>query len=231
MTIVSLLKLKNLVFFKTRFFFCQKFSNFGLKMKIKPVIWILIAIALIGTTYVVFKSLNGSADKKIENLNEQIVKLKNVVVPIRYKIKSQKDDKIKVVVKFLDLDSNLIEKKTFELKGNTVSFDFMLIKFQNGYIAFPYKIFTDKIAPENGIILFDYYEKNNFPQVYYSVSSNKSFNDGIKALYKKIKENDIENLEVFGSMVQNHPAASGKAIGDTYKIVVHTKGGLEIQND
>lgn len=200
-------------------------------MKIKPVIWILIAIAIIASIFFVFKSLNKNADKKIEALNEQIANLKSVVVPIRYKITSKKDDKIKVVVKYLDLDSNLIKKKTYELEGNIVSFDFMVVKFQNGYIAFPYKIFTDKIAPQNGIVLFDDYEINNFPKIYYSEKSNKKFNEGIKALYKKIKENDIEDLEVFGSMVQNHPSAVDNTIDKIYKIVIHTKGGVEIQKD
>jgi len=201
-------------------------------MKIlKPIIWIIVIIAVVGGVYIVFKSLNNSADNKLVKLNDEIAHLKNTVVPIKYKVKKQNDDMLTVVVKFMDLDSNVIAKEKFELKGTTVSFDFMVAKFKNGYVAFPYKIFTDQIAAEDGILLYKYYEKNNYPQVYFSKNSKKAFRDGIEVLYDKIRKKDIEDLDVFGSMVQNHPSASGRINNNTYKIIVHTKGGLEIQKD
>ncbi len=196
----------------------------------KIIIWIIVILAISTGTYFLFRNIGEKQDKKIEQLNNEIARLKQETVPIRYKIKDYDDTSITVVVKFYDLDSNLINKHSFTMKGTTVSFDFQVVKFQNGHIAFPVKIFTDKIAPEKGIELYKYYEKGGFPEVYYSKSSSKKFNDGIEIIYDKIKNNDIEDLEVFGSMVQNSIPGARKD-NDVYKIIVHTKGGIEIRKD
>ncbi len=196
----------------------------------KILIWVIVILAISTGTYFLFRNIGKKQNKKIEQLNNEIVRLKQEIVPIRYKIKNYDDSTLTVVVKFYDLDSNLITKHSFTMKGTTVAFDFQVVKFQNGHIAFPVKIFTDKIAPENGLKLFKYYEKGDFPEVYFSRASSNKFNDGIEIIYNKVKNNDTENLEVFGSMVQNSIPGASKD-HDVYKIIVHTKGGIEIRKD
>jgi hypothetical protein len=196
---------------------------------------IILALLAIITAGVYFLFLGTkSQEKKIQQLNEEIAFLKQEVMPIRYTIISKNGKNITVGVKFYDLDGNQISKQRFTMEGNTVSFEFYVIKFDKGYIAFPVKIYTDLIAPEKGTSLFEYYEKNNFPQIYYSKKSSKAFNEGIVALFEKIKNNDFEDMDnVFGNMVQNHPKADTSKIDEdiAYKIIIHTKGGIEIIED
>ncbi len=199
-------------------------------MKLKTILIIFGILLTLGVGVYFISRGTKKQEKKIKNLEKEIVTLKETQIPIRYKIIWQENDKIKVSVKFYDLDGKQFRKEHFEMDGNVVSFDFYVIKSGERYIAFPYKIFTDKIAPENGTLLFDYYDKNNFPMVFYSKNSSEKFNDGIKALFDKLKNNDLESIEdIFGNMLQNPPKFVENGItGKVYKIVVRTKGGIEI---
>lgn len=204
-------------------------------MKIlKPLLWIIIIVAIVAAGLFVINSGIDWQIKKIDKLKKEISFLKSEITPIRYKVIKKNGDMLSVALKFYDLDGNQIGKtRQYELKGNTVSFDFYLAKFNDEYIAIPYKIFTDEIKPEDGISLYENYEERDFPMIYKSINSSKAFNQGIKALYEKIKSGDFQDMKnVFGNMVQNHPKADSSKIDDsTYKIIVHKKGGIEIIED
>ena len=195
-------------------------------------IWVIIlAVILVvsGTVYFLFLGTK-SQEQKIKDLENEISFLKEETIPVRYKIISQQNDEIEVSVKFYDLDGQKITKQRYKMQGTVVSFDFYVVKMGDKYIAFPYKIFTDKIEPENGIFLYENYENEGFPMIFYSKNSSKLFSEGIEALYNKIKEEDIEDIDnIFGNMVQNAPQTMQNGIeGTIYKIVVHTKGGIEL---
>jgi hypothetical protein len=206
-------------------------------MKIrKPLFWIIVVLAIVtGVLYL----LSKQQQKKINKLKNEISFLENENnVPIRYKILGKKDGKLIVSVKFYDLDGKEIGKpKRYELRGNTVSFDFYVVKFDSTYLAFPKKIFTDMIKPIDGIKLYSAYEENGYPMIYSSSSKklNRNFKSGIKDLYQKLKSGDLKDIKnVFGNMVQLHPSAadSNNTIDkNVYKIIVHTKGGIEIQQE
>lgn len=204
-------------------------------MKIlKPLLWIIIIIAVVAAgLFIINKGIDWQM-KKIDKLEKEITWLKSETTPIRYRVIKKNGNMLSVAVKFYDLDGKQIGKtKQYDLKGNTVSFDFYLAKFNDQYIAIPYKIFTDEIKPEDGISLYENYEENGFPMIYKSVNSSNAFNQGIKALYEKIKSGDFQDMKnVFGNMVQNHPKADSSKIDDNiYKIIVHKLGGLEIIED
>jgi len=195
---------------------------------VKPIIWIILIIAIVAGGLYVMKNIINNQEKQIAKLEDEISSLKEVITPIRYKVTSRNGEMMTVAVKFYDLDNNKIGKtQKFELKGNTVSFDFYIIEFNNQFIAIPYKIFSDMIKPEDGTIIYNYYEKDKFPMLYYSENSTKGFSQGIKALYSKVKSGDIEDMKnIFGNMVQNHPRADGSQNQNhSYKIVLHKNVG------
>lgn len=205
-------------------------------MKIlKPIIWIIIIIAIVAGGLYLMKNVVNNQEKQIAKLKDEISSLKEVITPIRYKVTSRNGDMMTVAVKFYDLDSNKIGKtQKFELKGNTVSFDFYIIEYNKQFLAIPYKIFTDMIKPEDGTVIYNYYEEDEFPMIYYSKNSTKGFSQGINALYKKIKSGDIQDMKnIFGNMVQNHPQANGSQNQDmSYKIVFHKNvGTIKILED
>lgn len=197
----------------------------------KTFLYVIIALIIIGLAGLFFSSHFKSQEKKIAQLNKEIEWLKKETIPIRYKVKSRENDKVQLVVKFYDIDGKEIKKADFELEGKQPSFDFYVVKFEQGLIAFPWKIFTEKIKPEDGVLLWQYYENENFPLVFDTKEKNKAFKEGIEALYKEIKNGNLEKYDVFGSMVQNtNPDVNNNRDIDVwYKIIVHTKGGIEIQ--
>ena len=168
-------------------------------------------------------------EKKIVKLENKIELLKTETIPFRFKILEKTEDEIRFVIKFYDLDNNVISREEFKLKGEELSFDFYVIPIKDRYIAFPYKIFTNKIAPENGKTLFSLYEKNNFPQIYYSKNIDPELKTGLKDLFSKIKTSNIQELEgIYGSGIQDIKGIHEFKQNQIYKIITHTKGGIEI---
>lgn len=199
-------------------------------MKSKKPFAILIAfVIVVQAVFFISKAVNKQ-ENKLKDLEQEIEFLKEEQVPIRYKIISQKENEIEVSVKFYDLDGNEINKQRFTLEGTVASFDFYVVKMTNKYIAFPSKLFSDKIKPQDAISLFEYYEKSNFPMIFNSKNSSDLFKIGIENLFAQIKSGNLEEIEnVFGNMVQNALQTMQNGVeGNVYKIVVHTKGGIEI---
>ncbi len=178
--------------------------------------------------------------RKIQQLQKQVAFLKQELIPIRFKILYRKNDTILVSLKFYDLDHNVItyydksgQPQTFvriKMLGNELSFDFIVVPVGNRFLAFPFKIFTDQIPPKDGVVLFPFYDKNDFPQIYYSQYSTPAFNSGIKALFNKIVEGKIQDIKgIFGSMVQDVSNIQQFQTGKVYRVVFHpAKGGIEI---
>ncbi len=179
-------------------------------------------------------------EKKIRQLEKQVVYLKDEFVPIRFKILNRDNDSILVSIKFYDMDRHVVyyyddqgnkaEFVRIKLPGQELSFDFIVVPVRNRFLAFPYKVFTDAIAPKDGVILFPYYDRQDFPQIYFSQENSPAFNAGIKALFNKIKKGDIQDIKgIFGSMVQDVKGIQQFQTGQIYKIIVHpAKGGIEI---
>ncbi len=199
-------------------------------MKNKTWLIILLIIAALGIlAYFLRKKIIPTQERKIAKLEQQINFLKNEIVPIRYKILEKKGDSIYIAIKFMDLDGNLVNKTRMTLYGDVISFDFIVVKLGERYVAFPQKIFTNKIKPENGLTIYSLYDKDGYPMIYYSKNANKDFKEGIKILFQKVKNNDLKDLPTaFGNMVQNVKNSAWANIGDVFRIVVHTKGGIEI---
>jgi len=201
---------------------------------LKPLIIIILVLVVIASAVYFLFLQTKSQEEKIAQLNEQIAFLKAETLPIRFKVISRQDDETTVLVKFYNLEEKEVAKQEFTLKGKLISFDFIVVKFDKGYIAFPSKIFSEEIKASEGVVLFDYYLKNNFPMTYYKKDASKEYNEGIIALFEKISSNDIEGFsDIFGSMVQNNSSTvnNNRDIDVWYKIVVHTAGGIEIIED
>lgn len=197
----------------------------------KIILPLLIVIILISIVLIYLNKAAQRQEQKIRELNEQIKSLKEEYIPLHFKIIQRTQDSVHVLVKFLDLDQKIVTTKKYALYGLNVSFDFYVVKFENGYIAFPKSIFTEKIAPENGVDLLELYSFKDFPQIFYSSTNSNKFNNSIRFLFQKIINKDIENLDIFGSMVQNTSAdaLNNRDLDEWFKIVCHKKGGLEIQ--
>ncbi len=179
-------------------------------------------------------------DKKIRQLQKQADFLKTEMVPIRFKILDRRDDTVYVSMKFYDMDRHVVfhydkdgqkqEYVRIKMIGNELAFDFVVIPVGDYFVAFPYKVFTDKIKPQDGIVLFPYYDRDNFPQIYYSEQNPPTFNSGMRALFTKVKKGEVNDIKgAFGSLVQDVSQVKQFEIGKVYRVVFHpAKGGIEI---
>ena len=201
----------------------------------KKLIIIVLILGAIGVGgYYGFEWYKGKQEVKIAKLEDKIHFLKEQTVPLKFKILEKDDTNIKFIVKFLDQDGTEFNLDTFELTGQELSFDFYMVPVKDSLkndlqIAFPYKIFTNKIAAKDGQLLFDLYDDEGFPQIFDADGIDDDFVNLMTELFAKIKAGDTEDIKgIYGSMVQDVQNLNEFAEGHAYEIIIHTKGGIEI---
>ncbi len=174
----------------------------------------------------ILRNVTSIQKEIIKKLQSKINWLKTETTPIRFKLE-RNNKNIDIWVKFYDLNHNEIARKYFTLTGNTVSFDFFIVKLgEKKYFAFPYRLFSDLIAPMNGIDLMPFYDDNGMPAIMRPYNNySLDYIDAIKKLFSLLKKDNVNNIPfVYGNMVQPPaPVQNG-----TYKIIVHTTGGIAI---
>ena len=188
----------------------------------------LLLIAIFAFTLLQISCIKDQ-QKQIKHLEESIALLKEENAPIRFKILEKTDDSISFMVKFYNADKQEIKSLQQKLNGQELSFDFYMVPVKNKFVAFPSKIFTDRIAADNGIVLYDYYNQNGYPAIFYSKNIDTALYEGLKDIYLKVKSNQVDSLsEHFGNMVHDIKKIKSFIPGNVYTIITHTKGGIEI---
>jgi hypothetical protein len=173
----------------------------------------------------------GSCDqkKKIKILEEKIALLKSESVPFRFKILSKENDVMKVALKFYDADGNVIQRIEKEIKGEELSLDFLVLPVSGKYLAFPYKIFSNKIAAADAEVLFSMYDSEGFPQIFNFKGIDPQLKESLKFVFDKVKKGEFgPDDNYFGSMVHDVKEYKSYDTEVIYKIVTHTKGGIEV---
>lgn len=189
-------------------------------------------IVLGGTAYFMFNAAGCKQKQKIAELEERIEHLQSEYVPIRFKVLDRDNNNIRVAVKFYDGDGNVIERTTKILEGNELSIDFYVVPISGRYLAFPFKIFTDKTPPDEGEQLTKYYDADGFPEIYESKNLNKKLRGGLEVIFRRIKNDDFDaDDKYFGNMVHDITDLKSYKTGSVYRIVCRTKGGIEVIED
>lgn len=202
-------------------------------MKGKILIGILIIGIIAAAAYYGFGYLTKQQEIKIVKLEDRINFLKKETVPIRFKILQKDTASITFAIKFYDQDSIEFTADTISLQGQELSFDFNIVPIKKDYnIAFPAKIFTNKIPAKKGKVLFDYYDDHGFPQTMTINGADSIYTNRMTELFTKIKAGDTEKIpDIYGSMVQDIAKLNEFQVNHIYKIVIHTKGGIEVIED
>lgn len=188
----------------------------------------IIIIILIAAIYF-FDILNTGQEKKIELLEQKISLLKKENVPLRFKITKREENTITLVTKFYDAQDNVVKRITQEIEGNELHFDFLIFKVKDQNLIFPYKIYTDLIAPDDGIIITDHYTVDEFPQIFFYQGIDNELKEIMIEIFEKIKSNNYDSKDnYFGSAVHDVPEFKSFETNKIYSIVTRTKGGIEI---
>jgi hypothetical protein len=201
-------------------------------MKRKILIILFSAVAVGALVFGVFGVLTCNQQKKIAQLEEHIDKLKAVQTPIRFKITERTDEDFEVALKYFDANDEVINRVEKKFKGSELSLDFVEFKVKDSYVAFPYKMYSDEIAPDDGYLMLNDYDKAGFPQIFYQKGLNPELKKGLQKLFENLKENKVNPFETyFGNMVHDLKGVKNYQTGVVYKVIVHTKGGIEVVED
>lgn len=198
----------------------------------KNLFYLLLIILLGGLLLYLGKGILSFQEQEIADLEDKIALLKSQHTPIKFKVTEKTAEKISFSMAFFDAEGQKISSENFSLNGKELMFDFYLIKVRDRYVAFPYKVFTDEIAPDNGTLLFSYYDKDNFPQIFFSKNMDLELKKLLTILFEKSKSGEIEKEETyFGNVVHDIAGIKEFKQGYVYKIVSFSAGGMEVTED
>ncbi len=186
-------------------------------------------LVLIGIITLLLSSCIKEQKKQIKKLEENISLLKEETTPIRFKILGKTNDSIHLLVKFYNSDKKEINSFKKTLNGQELSIDFYMVPVKDRFVAFPSKIFTDRIPADAGISLYEYYNQEGFPGIFYTKDIDKDLYQGLKDIYQKVKSGQVDSIsDHFGNMVHDIQKVKSFLADNVYSIVTHTKGGIEI---
>ncbi len=199
------------------------------------------------------KLIQRIQERKIANLENMISDLEEEYTPIKFKMEKKNDSETTLRVLFLDLNGKTIKNEKVTLEGTEVHFDFQVIKLAAGkknkknkslttdqFMFYPYKIYTEKIEPQNGIDLCNIYNENDFPAIFngfeeFLTEENKKFENAYKEKISQtfvyILNDEMEMLtNQYGSAVHDMQGISEFKKGYVYSVICHPHtGGIEIR--
>lgn len=180
----------------------------------------------------------------IKELENQIEFLKEESTPLRFKILEEKNGYTKVKINFYDRDDKKIKSITKTLKWTGLNFDFLIAPMQVGIkknnweitqipkasLAFPWKIFTDSMKPENGIDIRKEYNNWGFPEIFNDTELSDETKTLLQKQYTTAQSSGQKPDGRIWSSISKTKIDPFK-VGTIYKIVSHSKGGLEVVED
>lgn len=195
----------------------------------KFILFLCVAAFIASGVYFYFTTYISHQQEQIKQLEDCIELLKEEAVPVKFVIRKRENQNIRVAVKFIDMEGKEITKIEHVLVGEELSFDFVVIEVKNRYVAFPYKLFSDQVAADNGLSLIPYYDNEGFPEVFNSSEMNHDLRQALSGVFAVIKSNKTNSLtNQFGNMVHDFAKFRQFTPETVYKIVTHTKGGIEV---
>ncbi|MDR1215156.1 MAG: hypothetical protein LBK25_00580 [Treponema sp.] len=206
---------------------------------------------------VVCSAVFGSRKKVEEKKEKELQELKDVLVPLRFREVERSGGTIKAEFYFYsyiedDIDrsfmSDVFEKEqpvnslTLELDGEELFIDCLRFVEKQGDLfkhdvnwVFPYRVFTDTIAPDNGILIYDAYDSDGFPLIYDALNLEGEAKQRVSDIFSQIKQygNIASDSELRKIIAGNavHDISRGVLrfqLGRWYDLIVHIKkGGVE----
>jgi len=196
------------------------------------VVALIITISLLAIFFVKNGFISNFLDKKIVMYEKNIDELKKEYYPMHFAIteKKQNINGQTISGRFVFFTANnerIGEPHSFKIMGNELFFDFVVVPITaNLKMVFPYSIFSDIIAPDNGIFIAPLYTQNGYPSIF-EKQQNENINKEISVLYAEIcAKKNIKNA--YGNAVHDTTKLGSFIIGQEYRILVHPSGGIEI---
>ncbi|TFG84491.1 MAG: hypothetical protein E4H20_03005 [Spirochaetales bacterium] len=186
---------------------------------------VLILVAMAGWAGIT--TILSAQRSRIASLEEGIAALQAETVPVRFMIMGRDSGMLRVRFRFYDLAGDEFASLERELPGDQLFIDFLEAPRGGSWLAFPFRIFTDTVAPVDGLDLFSVVQPADWPRTY----AGGSFDADALAELGKLYADLIAGRDVrgsFGNAVHDVAQLRSFTPGLVYRVVVRTKGGIEI---
>ena len=199
----------------------------------------IILIAGIAILFFLFTQMKEILQDKVEDLRKTIEWVKSEYEFARVAVFKKGANAVEFELSIIGLDGEVKGKKVFTLPGTDIFLESRIVYLQsedlNKIVIFPYKVYTEKIAPKDGIPVQNLYVTGNFPNNYTAPGISDQVKRTLTGLYETVFEygdyysavkgkyiTDIMDTAVHQSPFK--PYESGK----TYRYILHPNGGVEM---
>ncbi len=194
---------------------------------LKALLIVFIAAAIVSGSLFGVKSLQN---RRMRALESGIAALQSETVPLRFMVLAREDDSVTVRVRLYDLGGTEIGFMETNLPGRQVFFDFIAMPYNKTWLAFPYRIFTEKVPPAEGVDLSMLVAPEGMPLTYRGGPLDRRALEKLGELHASMVRGDVPKGS-FGNAVHDVAELASFSLETVYKIVVRTKGGIEILED
>ena len=183
-------------------------------------------------TSTLLASCLAEQEQTIDNLSVKAENLQEMYTPIKFKIEKKQENRVFALVKFYDTEGTEVAKQKIKMNGTELAFDFYVIPVEDKFLAFPSRVFTNMIAPDDGKYIMDKYIKNGFPEIFAKPEMSEDYKAGIIGAYHYAKANHLrKDSTAIGNAVHDLEGIKSFLPGHAYKIQVLSKGGIEVVNE
>lgn len=171
--------------------------------------------------------------EKIASLESSINELKKEILISTFVITQKTESEVSMKIRLYDYSGKEVCTFPVKIPGTQIYFDTELVKYEEKgyYLAFPSKIYSDKVPPGEGVSLYEFYTgKGNFPLNYSnSPFDNEEEKGFITYIFDSVKQGRNINRKSFGSSVHEPVFLPGFIINQPYSVIYRPlKGGIEL---
>lgn len=176
------------------------------------------------------KFLGKHQAEKISRLEKAIGELKEETVPIRFMILSHDDGSLRFRLRFYNLAGEEMGMQEMSLPGRQLYLDFFALPMDKSWLALPYRVFTESIAPAEGVLLSRWTIPGLIPLNYSGGPFDSQALEELGKTYLELLAGG-EVRGSFGNAVHDIAELGNFRLEQVYRVVVRKKGGIEILED
>lgn len=214
-----------------------------MKKRKKTIILIALGIVIAGTFlfFSLLPSISVGREKVLMGKTRELKELKETFVPLRFRVTQRENGAIKAEFRFYSMivddienidmeifsqDKEIAEPRFIEIAGNELFIDCIKIPNNNRLPyspeilwVFPYRIFSDTVAPENALPLFQWYNNDGFPSIFNALEIEDADKKTLADIYANVQIADMGNaLHDLGKVARFR-------LNVWYDLAVHSKKG------
>jgi len=197
---------------------------------------LLVLLLLFGGAAVVF----WYQKQVIHSLETRIEEIQATTIPLRFMLMIRSDTEIAARFRFYTPQGKEIASFERSWRGSELVIDSLVVPVGKQHFVFPFRVFTDQIAPRSGTLLFQYYDYEGFPGIFESPTLSAESRRLLTVLFQRLKvsegllgtsrDGDLSQRfsKIFGNAVHDIRQLRPFEVGVVYALVAHADGALEI---